>query len=33
VEKIQEFSQRHSVIAGELDTKSDRWLELSERGS
>jgi hypothetical protein len=31
VEQIHEFSERHSVIAGELDTKSDRWLELSER--
>ena len=31
VEQIREFSERHSAITGELDTKSDRWLELSER--
>jgi ABC transport system ATP-binding/permease protein len=31
MEQIQEFSLRHAEVTGELDVKSDRWLELSER--
>jgi ABC transport system ATP-binding/permease protein len=29
-DKLHEYSKRHAEISGELETKSDRWLELSE---
>jgi hypothetical protein len=33
-EKLQEYFERHAeIIIKELDLKSDRWLELSERAS
>lgn len=31
-DKLHEYSKRHAEISGELETKSDRWLELSEPG-
>ncbi len=30
-EQLQEYSRKHAEVSGKLDSKSDRWLELSEK--